>query len=210
MQYNNMINLKLAFDAILYACVIVSLVVWSRSRRSTKPEGRATDALSAIDTVGGWDDAVPKVDVLVDGEMVLGEDEDALVRDLEARGGKVVVIPPELSRRFHRFSAVVAREVKAKMGTPTLSAANWLVAHDLVQKVLAEKHVRKVDRAIFAPLACQMVFVPTKFDVYAAEFLRSNAVADRQNEFMGSKKRSWWERMWGLRKEWKPPMMMRG
>lgn len=193
----------------LLLCSLYAL--WTRAQRPSQPERNASEAIEAVDTVGGWDDVAPRVDLLVDGELVMSEgDEYDEIRRMAEMGATVKVVPMETNRQFYRFAAVVAREVKARMGTPTMSAANWMVAHDLVQKVLAEKDVRKVDRAIFAPLACQMVFVPTKFDVHAAKFMRTDAVAGRQEEFMGTDGRSWLERLFGVRRKWKAPMIMRG
>lgn len=203
----------------LYTRTMSSERFWNRSLlksvrkslRAPNPEQNAKVAIHALDSVGGWDDYAPTVEVLVDEVLVSVEEgvvED--IREAAIAGAEIVLVQPTDNHQFYRFAAVVAREVKVKMGTPTLSAANWLVAQDLVGKVLAEKHVRKVDRVKFSPLATQMVFVPTKYDVHAAEFMRTQGVADRQNAFLGNSKATWWEWVWGLKKPWKPPMMMRG
>lgn len=173
-----------------------------------KPDAKA--CIDAIDTAEEWDGEVPRVVGFVDGEPFANEDElVAAAKEALARGGSVKSLVPDADRQYYRFAAVVAREVKNRMGCPKRSAANWLVAHDLVQKVLAERHVRKVDRIKFAPLATQMVFVPTRFDVMARKFAESAEVASREAEFEGVNV-PWWRRLFGIHRTWSPPAIERG
>lgn len=105
--------------------------------------------------------------------------------------------PPRIAdgeAKYMRFAALVAREVKCKMGLPKRTKANWIVATELVNKVLADRDVRKVDRAHFAPLATQMVFIPTRFDVVARQMALSDTVQARHDEFTGEGRA--WRRRW--------------
>lgn len=173
--------------------------------RVTQPDCKAREALESVDTAGAWDDVVPRVDIAVGGERYGTVEEE---RDAIEQGGLVKLFDPESQKNFTRFAAVVAREVKAKMGTPAHTAANWLVAQDLVQKVLAEKHVRKVDRCVFAPLATQMVFVPTIYDVHGRQFMHSKPVRERQLAFE-MRGRTWWQFLTGKQPVWHPSKMER-
>lgn len=82
-----------------------------------------------------------------------------------------------------RFAAVLAREVKCKMGTPKRTRANWIVAQELVNKAMAERFVRKVDRIVFGPIATQMVFIPSRYEVVAKQMAHSEVVGMRHEEF---------------------------
>ncbi len=177
-------------------------------RPQSRPDSRT--CIEALDTVSAWDDQAPSVAAVVDGEVFATEAETVEQAVQAVRDGRpVTALKPEGQRQFYRFAAVVAREVKNRMGCPKRTPANWLVAQDLVQKVLAEKHVRKVDRHVFAPLATQMVFVPTKYDVMGRKFAQSCEVAMREAEFDGTRL-SWWRRLFGVAGTWKPPNIERG
>jgi len=90
-----------------------------------------------------------------------------------------------------RFAAIIAREVKCKMGLPSRTRANWLVAQELVNKALAERFVRKCDRLVFAPIATQLVFVPTRYDIIAKQFAHSEAVGRELEEMQGVQRTFW-------------------
>lgn len=177
-------------------------------RPQNRPDARA--CLKAVDDVEAWDDQQPATTAFVEGEPFAPEAElMEKARAAVTRGGDVVTLLPEASRQYYRFAAVVAREVKNRMGCPKRTAANWLVAQDLVQKVLAEKHVRKVDRCKFAPVATQMVFIPTRYDVMGRKLAESFEVATREADFAGVGI-PWWRKVFGIYTTWKPPNIERG
>lgn len=150
-------------------------------------ERNGAESLMALDTATEMDTPKPGVTPLFtpDTEETL----DEFMARLRA--------PPRIAdgeAKYMRFAALVAREVKCKMGLPKRTKANWIVATELVNKVLAERDVRKVDRAHFAPLATQMVFIPTRFDVVARQLALSDTVQQRHDEFTGASKT--WRRRW--------------
>lgn len=103
------------------------------------------------------------------------------------------------TRKTLRFAAVVAREVRIKMGPrPTYSVANEKVAWELAAKVMEERCVRKVDRMRFLPYATKLVFIPTSHDAHAAQLGESAAVAWRLHIARPAKPWWWWRPWWGL------------
>jgi len=91
----------------------------------------------------------------------------------------------------YRFSAKVARIVKAKMGTPKHSTANLATARDIARKYMEDVHVRRVDQAVYLPLAVTLVFVPDRYEVEAARFGNSWTVGDRLAEAEGGSVGLW-------------------
>jgi hypothetical protein len=83
---------------------------------------------------------------------------------------------------YLRFGAVIAREVRLKMGpSPEPTSANRMVSWELCRKALEQRDVRKCDRKRFCTIACDMVFIPDMDDVTAAGVRASMAVKDRLN-----------------------------
>lgn len=91
--------------------------------------------------------------------------------------------------RYKRVCGQVAKVVKAKMGLPSRTAANRLVAWELADKELTRMGVRAQHRARFITVAVALVFVPTTHDILAAEIGRSAEVADRELALNGN--RTW-------------------
>lgn len=104
------------------------------------------------------------------------------------------------SRKTLRFAAVVAREVRIKMGpNPRYTEANEKVAWELAAKIMEERDVRKVDRTRYLPYATKMVFIPTEHDVHANQLGQSSAVAWRLHLARPARPWWWWRPWWGLR-----------
>lgn len=108
-------------------------------------------------------------------------------------------INPSDVRKTLRFAAVVAKEVRVRMGpNPKYSVANEKVAWELAAKIMEERCVRKVDRMRFLPYATKLVFVPTEHDVFAAQIGESAAVAWRLDQAQPRKPWWWWRPWWRL------------
>jgi len=102
--------------------------------------------------------------------------------------------PPVTIRRW-RFAGVVARCVKVKMGIAKDTPANRIVAWELCGKELKDRNVRKCDVAMYQSLASALVFVPTKWDVDAANVMRSKPISWRFREMEGPP--GFWKWLWG-------------
>jgi len=114
-------------------------------------------------------------------------DEDIVLSMVEEKGegdeaAEVVDLPRLGSPNYWRFSAKVAHVVKSKMGLPKATEANRMVALELVSKELLARHVRKCDVYKFQPLAVDLVFMPTKYDVTAARCRDSRQYRERLRE----------------------------
>jgi len=84
-----------------------------------------------------------------------------------------------------RFAGVIAKEVKAKMGICKDNAANRMVAWDLAGKSLKTHNVRLCDLPKFQTLAVAMVFIPSVWDVTAAQMMRAEPIRWRKREMDG-------------------------
>jgi hypothetical protein len=111
--------------------------------------------------------------------MGIVDDEADLDPDHDDEHGNGRPQPPLTGANYYKFAQLLAREVKVKLGCAKPTQANRLVAHELVNKAMEARDVRKCDRHKFLPLAVDMVFIPDKWAVAAAEFRKSAAVADR-------------------------------
>jgi len=65
------------------------------------------------------------------------------------------------------------------MGTPKHTVANVAVARDIARKYMEEVNVRRVDMAVYLPLAVTIVFIPDMFEVEAMAMANSWAVGER-------------------------------
>jgi len=87
---------------------------------------------------------------------------------------------PVAGRR--RFASHVANVVRARIGgTPRRTEANRLMVQKMVRDYMKERCVRESHMPLHAPLACSLVFVPTKYEVEAAKF-EATAVADERSD----------------------------
>lgn len=94
-------------------------------------------------------------------------------------------------KRVAAFAAMIAREVRTKLGpNPRYTSANEKVAWELANKLLEEMDVRKCDRMRFLPLATKMCFIPTVDDVMANQIGNSAAVSRRLEE--AEDRQPWW------------------
>lgn len=130
----------------------------------------------------------------VDGERHAVHVLDAV--DEEPGEDKSEDAPPRATGpNLYRFAAVLARDVRLKMGLPKPTEANRMVAWELLMKACEARDVRKVDRLRFAIIAVDMVFVPNSLDVLAAEIRRSVVLSERLAA--ADPKVPWWKRLLG-------------
>jgi len=109
-----------------------------------------------------------------------------------------LVSPPPRGPYLRRFAAVLARDVRMKMGpSPIPSTANRLVAWELLGKACEARDVRKADRLRFMILGCDMVFMPSTLDVEAAEIRASVRLSTRMRAVKPEP--SWVMWMWGVK-----------
>lgn len=74
--------------------------------------------------------------------------------------------------------------VRAKIGLPKRSEANYLVVRKLVVEYLETiPDLRKVHYLKIVPLAVELVFVPTKYDIEARDFAGSSFVVERRADY---------------------------
>lgn len=93
--------------------------------------------------------------------------------------------------KYKRVCGQVAKVVKAKMGLPSRTAANKLVAWELADKELQRMGVRASHRPRFIAVAAALVFVPTEHDILAAEIGRSTEVLERESAVEGNRATTW-------------------
>jgi len=94
---------------------------------------------------------------------------------------KVVDGRPEAGSRA--FASHVANVVRARIGgTPKRTEANRLMVQKMVRDYMKERNVRESHMPRHAPLACALVFVPTKFEVEAKKFEGTLAVRRRDED----------------------------
>lgn len=79
-----------------------------------------------------------------------------------------------------RFVAYIAQEVKGQFGCPPRTAENVLAVRDAVRRAMLVKGHRPSHVARDAPLAVELVFVPSQSELEAARFTRSFAVKQRE------------------------------
>lgn len=117
----------------------------------------------------------------IDGRAAYEEDlEEEMAREEEVLGEAVALKPRARGADLTRFAAVLAGDVKMRLGTcPKPTEANRLVAWDLLNKACVARDVRKVDRMRFCQVAIEMVFLPDSLDVEMHKMRRSYAVRDR-------------------------------
>jgi len=109
-----------------------------------------------------------------------------------------LVNPPPRGPYLRRFAAVLARDVRMKMGpSPIPSTANRLVAWELLGKACEARDVRKADRLRFMILGCDMVFMPSALDVEAAEIRASVRLSTRMRAVKPEPNWIMW--MWGVK-----------
>lgn len=105
----------------------------------------------------------------------------------------VLILPKIGTPNYFRFAAKVAHTVKCKMGLPTASQANRLVAMELVSKELLARSVRKCDVHRFQGVAVDLVFMPTKYDILASQLRTSRSYKERLTELQVGSIRTWGE-----------------
>ncbi|APG76268.1 hypothetical protein 1 [Changjiang tombus-like virus 5] len=117
----------------------------------------------------------------IDGKATYEEHlEEAMEAEREVLGNVEATVPRARGEDLTRFAAVLAGDVKLKLGTcPKTTEANRLVAWDLLNKACVARDVRKVDRMRFCQVAIEMVFLPDSLDVEMHKLRRSYAVRDR-------------------------------
>lgn len=103
--------------------------------------------------------------------------------------------------RHNNFVAAVANAIKAEIGTPNPTAANFMVVSRLVAKATEALNLRNADRARVLPLVRAAVFAPTQLDIaekqmYASLKVRRNLERVRK-AYSGEK--SFWRRLLGIR-----------
>lgn len=120
------------------------------------------------------------------GDDIVGTDEEGLC-DFKAADNI-------RGTRYKRVCGQVAKAVKAKMGLPSRTAANKLVAWELADKELTRMGVRASHRPRFITVAVALVFIPTEHDILAAEIGRSIEVMERENAVEGNHTTNWLRR----------------
>lgn len=144
---------------IAFLTVFMALWITRPRRRLTNDDAGGEAAIDATDT----DVEVVMVRMEVEGTDEPGE----------------LILPKIGTPNYYRFAAKVAHVVKSKMGLPKATEANRMVALELVSKELLQRDVRKCDIYKFQPLAVDLVFMPTKYDVGAARLRGSRAYRER-------------------------------
>lgn len=133
-------------------------------------EKRSVETISIIDS----DDTA---EVPVDEENMERDEEGKYTAAALAQPPPVPTNPRDPN--YKRFACRIAREVRVKMGLPSRTEANRLVAVELVSKALLAHNVRKTDIFKFQTLAADMVFLPTIWDQMAIEDRHSEAYRER-------------------------------
>lgn len=157
---------------------------------------------SAAVLVGAWQVSTRKRPNRDGPLLISGVDSDgdsgAVVDDFGVVGGSVDgwgAATDTSIKPYMAFSGMVARVVKVRMGVPKDTPANRIVAWELCGKELAARNVRKCDTAKFQSLSHRLVFIPSKWDVFIDEAMKSDEVLNRLAPQAG--RRGFWS--WFLR-----------